>query len=335
MPFTYTIGKLAALNLAYGASSAVTNKAMQEVDLSSDSTDYRPRYTVYEPVDPAFRHLDDGVVPVFQYSAGGTASYTTIPGTVRVEYPDLRIYLSTPLVSDDLVKMASANVITPAFVAGVENLSFDASWDTIKKMFLRDGAKRTILKNKAWTATGNLVMVNSRASLTTALGANKDVTYEHEPGGTAGNSISVTYGTPSGSTMSIAISGNDITVSPATTSTALDLVRLWNRNALLKELGIIADVKSGETGASVLTSMSKTYLTGGLEPIDYTAINSATGDVTAVAVFYSDYDTDTRWVDYAKGLKTSIKINADDVNTVSVTFESRGGRNCGPFLRKS
>jgi hypothetical protein len=342
MPLSYTIGKVAALYLASGASGAVTNKAMQEVNLSADSTDYRPRYSVYEPVDPAFRHLDDAVIPVFEYKLGGTGSWLTIPGTVRVEYPDCRIYLGTPLVSADTVQMTSANVITPTMVAGVENMNFDANWETIKKMFLRDTAKRTILKNKQWTASANLTMVNTCATLTTALGTNKDITYTHKSGGTAGNDISIEYINPAGGTvaLSIVVTGNAIVVTlgyatGAVTTTALALVELINRNALVKELGITADVKAGETGAGLLDTFAHTHLSGGLEPIDYTGINGAQGTLTAIAEFYADYDNDIRWVDYAKGLKASLKINADDVNTVVVNFESRGGQNCGPFLRKA
>lgn len=335
MPLTYVIGKVAALYLASGASGAVTDKAMQEVNLSADPTDYRPRYSVYEPVSAAFRHLDDAVTPVFQYKLGGTGSWLSIVGTVRVEYPDCRIYLSTPLVAADTVQMTSANVITPTMVAGVENLSFDASWETIKKMFLRDTAKRTILKNKAWTASAELTMVNTCAAYTTAIGGNSDITWTHTPGGLAGNDISIEYLAPAGSTLSITITGNAIVVQPGTASTALQLVVLAARDALLKELGVTADLKAGTTGADALATVAHTHLSGGLNPIDYTGINGAAGIVTAVAEFYSDYDNDVRWVDYAKGLKASVKIDADGVNTVSVSFESRGGQNCGPFLRKA
>lgn len=335
MPLNYTIGRVAALYVGYGASTPVTNKEMQEVDLSADSTDYRPRYTVFEPVDPAFRHLDDAVVPVFEYKITGTGSWLTIPGTVRIEYPDCRIYLGTPLGSTDTVQMTSANVITPQFVQGVENVSFDANWETIKKMFLQDTAKRTILKNKQWTATANMCMVNTCAQFTTAIGGNADITWTHDAGGTGGNAITVEYASPSGSTLSITVTGNDILVSPGTATTALQVVELANRNAQLKDLDIVADLKAGTTGADTLASVTKTNLSGGLEPVDYTQINGIDGNTSAIVEFYADYPDDVRWVDYARGIKSSIKIAGDDVNTVSVSFESRGGQNCGPFLRKA
>jgi hypothetical protein len=335
MPLSYVIGKVAALYLATGASAPVTNKAMQEVDLTSDPTDYRPAQTVYEPSDAAYRALDDSVTPVFQYKITGTGSWLSIPGTVRVEYPDCRIYLSTPLGATDTVQMTSANVITPTMVAGVENLNFDASWETVKKMFLRDTAKRTIMKYKAWTATANLTMVNTCAEFTTAIGGEADIRWVHTPGGSGGNSIRVAYSAPSGSTLSISVSGNDITVAPGTATTASQVVALAARNALLKELGIVAELKSGCDGSDTLAEVTQTNLSGGLEPIDYTGINGAEGITNAIVQFYADYDNDVRWVDYAKGLKASLKVDADDVNTISVSFESRGGANCGPFMRRA
>jgi len=39
-------------------------------------------------------------------------------------------------------------------------------------------------------------------------------------------------------------------------------------------------------------------------------------------------------VDYCQVTRSSINIVGDGINDVTLTFESRGGQNCGPFLRK-
>ena len=98
MVLSITVGRVAALRVCSGAPQDLTDEAMSEVDLSADPSSYRPRYTVYEITDADMRNLDDGTVPVFQYSEGGTAAYDTLT-TQKVEYPDCRIYLATALGS--------------------------------------------------------------------------------------------------------------------------------------------------------------------------------------------------------------------------------------------
>lgn len=334
MVLSIAVGKVAAIRICSGTPGDLSDEAMNEVDLSADPSSYRPRYTVYEITDPAKRNLDDGTVPVFQYSAGGTGAWTTLT-TQKVEYPDCRIYLATALASADVVRCHSGKYITPASVSGVKDISFDGGWDVEKLMFLRDTAKTTVLKQKEWTATVNTVMVKTCASLTTDMtGDNNDIVFTHVLGGTSGNDISITIDAPGAGTLAVTVSGNDITIAPNTASTAKQVVEAFNKSGMVQDLGVRADLKAGETGAGTLAAMSKTNLAGGLEPTDWTEITGAAGNVTAVAEFYADYDNDIRWVDYCQIPRSSIKIAGDGVNEVSLTLESRGGPNCGPFLRK-
>lgn len=334
MTLNVTVGKVAALRICSGTPGDLTNEPMQEVNLSADPTEARPRYTVYEITDPLKRNLDDSEAPVFEMSEGGTAAATTLT-TSRVEYPDCRIYLATALGSADVVTCASGKYIAPTSVSGVESISFDGGWDMEKVMFLRDTAKRTVLKQKEWSASAETCMVMTCAELTTSLaGDNNDITFTHTAGGTAGNSIRITLGEPSGSSIVIAVSGNDITITPGTTSTAKQVVEAFNRNGQVQDLKVRADVKTGDTGAGTMASMTQTALSGGLNPTDWTSITGSAGITTAIAEFYADYDNDIRWVDYCQIPKSSIKIAGDGINKVSLSFESRGGANCGPFLRK-
>jgi hypothetical protein len=308
---------------------------MAEVDLSADPSEIRPRYSVYEVADAAFRNLDDAVTPVFQYKIGGTGSWLSIPGTVRVEPQDCRIFLGTPIASADTVQMTSANVITPNMVQGVENWKLSLTPDVEKKMFLRDTAKRSIPKTKDWSASAKLTICNTCAQLTTALGTNKDITFTHVPGGLVGNDISIEYLTPSGSTLSITVTGNAIVVQPGTASTALQLVNLWNKTMpCIQDLGVRADLKAGETGVGTLDVVAHTHLSGGLNPINYTEINGVGHNVTAVCILYQNLDSDARWVGYCTIPKADIDITGDGINGLNISFETRGGQN-GEIVERS
>lgn len=334
MVLSITVGKVAALRICSGASDTLSDEAMSEVNLSADPSSYRPRYTVYEITDAAKRNLDDGTVPVFQVSDGGTAAYTTLT-TQKVEYPDCRVYLATALASADVVRCHSGKYIAPSSVTGVKDISFEGGWDAEKLMFLRDTAKTTILKQKEWTANVNTVMVKTCASLTTDMtGSNNDIVFTHTPGGTSGNDITITISAPGAGALAVTVAGTDITIGPNTSSTAKQVVEAVNRSGMVQDLGVHADLKAGETGAGTLAAMSQTSLAGGLEPTDWTEITGSAGTVTAVAEFYADYDDDIRWVDYCQIPRSSIKINGDGINEVSLTMESRGGAHCGPYLRK-
>lgn len=334
MALSCTVGKVAALYIANGTPGDLSEEPMQEVNLSADLTEVRPRYTVYEITDAGKRNLDDSVAPVFKYSDGGTAAYDTLT-PARVEYPDCRIYLSTALGSADVVQCFSGKYIAPTSVSGVENISFSAGWDSEKVMFLRDTAKRTILKQKEWSGQAETCMVMTCAELTTAMtGDNNDIVFTHTAGGTAGNAIKITIAEPSGSTIVIVVSGAEITITPGTASTAKQVVEAFNKNGQVQDLNVRADLKSGETGAGTLVAMEQTSLAGGSNPTDWTEITGSSGTTTAIVEFYADHDNDLRWVDYCQIPKSSIKISGDGINKVSLSFESRGGPNCGPFLRK-
>ena len=334
MVLDITVGKVAALKICNGTAQDLTDEPMSEVNLSADPSSYRPRYTVYEITDAAKRNLDDSTVPVFQYSVGGTGVYTTLT-TQKVEYPDCRVYLATALGSADVVRCRSGKYLVPVSVSGVKNISFDAGWDSEKIMFLRDTAKRTVLKQKEWTGSAETVMVKTCATLTTAItGDNNDIVFTHTEGGTAGNDISIEYATPGAGALAIVVTGTDIVITPNTATTAAQLVEAFNKNGQCQDLNVRADLKAGETGVGTLAVMAHTHLAGGLEPTDWTDVTGASGGDTAIAIFYADEDEDVRWVDYCQIPRASISIPGDGINGVSLTFESRGGPNCGPFLRK-
>jgi hypothetical protein len=333
-------GRAGKLMLASGTLGTLSSEPMRHVDLSADIDGNRPLYTVYEITDENKRALDDGTVPVFKADTGNDGNFQAIT-PYRIEYPDCRIFLTTPRGATDHVICYSGKYLPLSTVLGVEDFEFKGDWSTKTLTLMRDSAERTIPLQPKWNAAGTLRAINTMATLTTALvGSQNNITFRHAKGGTAGNGATggytVTYNDPGGptATLGISISGNDITVNlgratGAINTKAIDIVDIWGRNAILREYELQAWLKDGETGAGVVTEMTKANLSGGLDPVDYTSISDK-----AVAVFYSDYDTKTRRVDYARIPSSSIKAAGNDILSTTINFVSWGGANCGPFYRR-
>lgn len=327
------VGQVGALYLASGTAGDLSDEVMNEVNLTAEG---RPRYTVYEITAAAKRYLSDNEVPVFTGSLAGTLS------PYRIEYPGGRIYLTTALGGAETVVCTSGHYIPVTMCIGAMDWSLDASWETNQIMLLRDTAKRTIMKQKTWTATANLALATTCAQLTTGLaGDNNDITWTHTGGGTVGNGATggytVTYTDPGGATatLGIVITGNDIVVNlgraaSAIDTTALAIVNLAGLNKILQERGITAEIKTSENGGGLVIAMAKANLAGGLNSVDYSGVEGL-----AVVVLYSDYDSDVRWEGYARCTKAALKFPGDGEDTVSITFESYGGANGDLYLRKS
>jgi hypothetical protein len=114
----------------------------------------------------------------------------------------------------------------------------------------------------------------SRASLTTSMaGANNDIVYRAsvDKRGTVGNAIRVAHVVAGVSTpLSVAVSGNDVTVNVATngssaaTSTAAQVIAAIVASAPASAL-ITAENAAGNDGTGVVAAFALTNLTGGTE----------------------------------------------------------------------
>lgn len=114
------------------------------------------------------------------------------------------------------------------------------------------------------------VLTQSFASLTTALtGANNDLVFTAKTAGVGGNSISVTYVDPGGTTatLGVVVSGKDITVNLGRAASAINTTATALKAAIDGDTGASALVSvanaGADTGAGLVTAMSKTNLTGG------------------------------------------------------------------------
>lgn len=109
-----------------------------------------------------------------------------------------------------------------------------------------------------------------RATLTTALaGTNNDLLYKANLRGAAGNNIRVRYVVAGASTpLSVAVSGNDITVNVATngssdaTSTAAQVRDAVNASTDAGRL-VTAENATGNDGTGVVAALAYTNLSGG------------------------------------------------------------------------
>lgn len=101
------------------------------------------------------------------------------------------------------------------------------------------------------------------ASLTTAFGSNKDLTFTAIAPGVAGNAISIRYEVRSWGTPNVQVIGNDIAVRVNGTSDTAGSVKA----ALLAHLGsselIDVALAAGSSGAGVVPEMATTFLAGG------------------------------------------------------------------------
>lgn len=112
-----------------------------------------------------------------------------------------------------------------------------------------------------------------RATLTTAMGSNKDLTYRARLAGAAGNLIRLTYiSSGTGTSLSVAVDSTAINVTLATdgsgviTSTADNVKDIVNSS--FSAFGLVYAVRAaGQTGSGVVTALSSTFLSGGSDTL--------------------------------------------------------------------
>jgi hypothetical protein len=305
-----------------GAVAALSNEAMQEVNMTSMG--YQ-RYTVYEIVDPTKRYLDRGTTPVFQHDSGGDNNFVTQTGTV--EYAGGRIVLSTPRGSSDVVRCASGNyftTITKVMGASVSKLTNGPS--LVEVPLLGDAYVRRFPTLRDFSLSVDSFMVFTQAEVTsTADALNGHLTFRHVPGGTAGNSKTVEIVDPgSDGALTIGVTGNAVTVTlayatGAATSTALQVLAAFNADPAVKALGLVAILPSGSTGAGLMAdSTNPLALAGGLDYNDFYALYGT----PLILMLYVSTSTDTRMEGY--GYIETEDWTFDPKNVVMETLSFKG-----------
>lgn len=284
---------LATVHLCTGTETSFSSpEAMREVN---DTANGHQRYTVYEITNPDNRDLCLDTVPTFEADTGGNGIFVAIT-PAEIEYPGGRIRLSAPRGPTDVVHLATGKHYTPSKVLG----------GTVVKTSRKNNLEVFALLGELWNrrhkvgsdfsiSLDNYVMAACAEYKSSGGNSNSHIVCWDENGGLNGNNLSLTQtnpGTPGN--LSISVSGNDITAvlayaSGAITTTAQQLVAALETNAFVRALGFRSKLKAGETGAGIVASLSKTNLSGGLDPEDYTSKNNI-----CIVRVYKDYANDKR-----------------------------------------
>lgn len=310
-------GRYAAVYLANGANNDYSSEAMSEVNLSAYGF---ARYTVYQITNAARRCMNDDEVPTF-------ASTGSLPTIKEIQYPLGRVIFNTAAGSGDTITCATGHYLTISQFLGCLNFQLNKGWQTEVYQHLRDMVPSTALTYKKWDASVQAHAMFTQATYTSSGGnAHSHFTLTHEPGGTAGNDISIQLIDPAGtSALSISVVGKAIAVTlayatGAITTTAKQLVTALGKSDAVLALGVTAKVKTGETGAGIVAAITPhEHLSGGLNSTDY-----STEDDKVVAIFYVNYDTGSRHVGFGIIEKFDPQIAANTLVKTGLTFRNYG-----------
>lgn len=313
---------LCAIYTTSGATGDLTTtETLQHVDLSDEGYE---KYTVYEITDATKRYLSTSAVPAFEADTGGDKNFTAISPT-KIEYAGGRIYLATARGATDAVRCASGKyftTITPLLGGSVSRLNYSPT--LVEVPLLGDSYVRRFPTVTDWSFTVDAYKCKGVAEFSTADGGNKDLTFYHAPGGTAGNSYSITLTDPGkASSLLVAVAGKDVTVTlastgvPALTSTANDVMGAINADGACADIGFRARLKTGSTGVGIMTDQVKASLTGGLDAQDHTAKKG----VKLIVIFYTSTSGDARYEGYAYLETDDFSFDPKSVQMESLSFK--------------
>ncbi|MCK9570973.1 hypothetical protein M0R72_18640 [Candidatus Pacearchaeota archaeon] len=275
-----------------GSESSYSSEAMQEVNLYSARWGFKLRYTIYRITAAAKRIMTDTAAPVIQKKVHGAGDWVTIAASgYTVWYGAGYIEITTPLNSDDTVQCLSGKYLTPTVLLGCAENKL-----TKKRTFqectvygnTKIARKGTI---QDWSSSLSCFYGKQCAEISSSGGvANSHVRIIHETGGLAGNGATIDFQDTDAGALSASVTDDDITVILKTSggspvSTALEVVAALNNTADFRALGMRAELVSGENGTGIVADSGPYTLAGGLDEIDFDALQ---GEVVAFR-FYGDY----------------------------------------------
>ena len=316
--------ELCAVYTTSGTEGDLSEEAMQHVDLSTAGYE---KYTVYEITSASKRYLSTSTVPVFEADVGGNGIFATVTPT-KIEYAGGRIYLATARGVNDVVRCHSGKyftTITPLLGASVSRLTYSPT--LVDVPLLGDTYVRRVPTVTDWTFSVDVYKCRGQAEFSTSDGANKDLTFYHEPGGTAGNSYTIKLTDPGGAgSLSVAVAGTDVNVTlassavPALTSTANDVMALVNADGACADIGFRAKLAANSIGTGIMTDQAKTSLAGGLAAQDHTAKKG----VKLIAIFYTSTSADARYEGYCYLETEDFAYDPKGVQMETLNFKGTG-----------
>jgi len=323
LPLPFSYGRVEYVDLSND--HEFSDDAMEEVNLLS--LEGRARYTVYRIADATKRVIHDNEVPVFQKQVHGSGDWVTLTPS-EIWYPVGYILLSTPLNSDDLVRVHTGHYCTSYQLFGCasraptdKTVCGDCTCDS-------DTATKRAPLYDDWSDRLEAFYAKMRSELTTTGGAaNSHIKLQHLDGGPSGDDISFEITNPGGSgSLSISVAGSDISVVAARsggviTSTARDVIGALNSNADVQALKVLATVPAGEDGTGLVSVFSHTHLSGGLDEINYASLKGA----TIIVKYYDNYSAGVMRAGFA--IIEAIDWAAKPKDFVKATLTISGARN--------
>ena len=326
MTLAPVVPTLAVVKYVSGATGAYANEAMSELDWTGYG--YQ-QYQVYQITSASKRHMYKGTVPTFEVDDGGGFDPA---GTIReIIYASGIIILDTPLAGAYTVRCATGDYYSGSetTILGGAVARMNTGPQLADVTVLGDTAVSRYPTVKDFTFTLDYIAMKNCASYTTALvGANNDLIFTHEAGGTAGNSCSITYtDAGAGKSLSVSVVGSAIDVQLATngggaiTSTANDIKAAINANANCQALTVTTRNVAGETGLGVVTALATQSFTGGLNAQNL--CNTLKG-VMMIVTMYISTSADSRLEGYCYLETDDQAFDPKDVVRGTLTFRGDG-----------
>jgi hypothetical protein len=273
----YSAGHLVRVYYATGAGSAYSDEPLEEVDL----TPRYPRYTVYRVAADAKQMLTDANTPVIQFDDEGDSNFAAVT-PAEIWYGAGYFILSTPRLAADVGRVHSGNYLTETSIFACAKRTLDRTMGEEDVTVYGDEAITRTWTVKDWKASLDILDASVNATATSTGGvANSHITAEHVAGGVAGNGATFDLQDNDDLAITISVVSDDITVGLKTdgadpTGTALETVAALNADPDVAALGIVFKVADGETGAGVVADSGPYTLAGGLDPIDFPALQDGT-----------------------------------------------------------
>ena len=303
-----------ATSAFYSVSGATANYSDSEV-LSAVVDPFYPTRTLYEITDGTKRYMVRSVTPVFHYHAEGAGDAIALSPT-EIQYAGGRIVLGTALGATDTVHVTSGTyytTITKAIGGSVAKLNDKVN--LVEIPLLGNSYKKRFPTTRSWSVNLDEFMLLTNAEYSTAAGSNKDMTFWHTPGGTAGNDCSITL---AAGTWGVSVTGTAVTVSIGSSKTANEIIALINASAACRVIGVHADLKTGSTGVGVPAAFTVQSLTGGLNLVD----NRGKYGIPLIAIIYDTEGSDMRYEGYCWLESNNISFPPSEVIKDNLTFQS-------------
>jgi len=312
-------GMYAAVYFIDGAGIALTNEPMEEV---SDIENGNPRYSVYQITDEDKQFLDPTVTPTFEKQVHGSGDFSAISSSAirEIQYPGGRIVLEAAINNDDVIRMATGSYKAKSQIWGALTTK------------IKDGSVIKECTPLGVTAKRNFPVLNDM-SVSLDIFLNKecaqlvagDLTLTHQKGGTAGNSIRYAALNPAGlNTLSIAVSGNDITVTLGhdganLISTNQEVVNIINASPEVIRLGVVCECDIDDA-SSLASAFTQDNLAGGVAPINYSTKKSS---LFGLEIFANESDN-IKWQGYFYIESVDSDPTPDDIVKQSLSMSGFG-----------